>query len=194
MMKVANDNKTMELPMPGAKRGRGRPPTGNAMTNAERQAAFKARRKANPPAQTPPRDYDQIELETERARIAMIECALKAANERIKALEKENALLVTERAAAFKAAYQAKEDMERITTSTSNSGKLASQVLKLEAALHQANADAERQDKYAEWANKQMAGYVDKIKRLEAEAKSKNRNASRKKVSDSDPIKTLKGE
>lgn len=173
-MKATNDNRTLELPMPGAKRGRGRPPTGTAMTNAERQAAFKARRKANPPVQTLPREYDQVELETERARIAMIEGALKAANERIKALEQENALLVTERATAFKAAYKAKEDMERVTSGTASSGKLASQVLKLEAALHQANTNADRQDEFAEWANQQIKAYVEKIKRLETAAKRKS--------------------
>lgn len=44
-MKHAADNKTMELPMPGAKRGRGRPTTGSAMSSAERQKAYRDRKR-----------------------------------------------------------------------------------------------------------------------------------------------------
>jgi hypothetical protein len=44
-MKQAADNKTLELAMPGAKRGRGRPTTGNAMSSAERQKAYRDRKR-----------------------------------------------------------------------------------------------------------------------------------------------------
>lgn len=44
-MKQAADNNTMELAMPDAKRGRGRPATGTAMSSAERQKAYRDRKR-----------------------------------------------------------------------------------------------------------------------------------------------------
>ncbi len=48
-MRDVTDNVTGELPGVEHKRGRGRPRKAHAMTNAERQAAFRARRKALQP-------------------------------------------------------------------------------------------------------------------------------------------------
>lgn len=137
-MKQATDNQTMELPMPGAKRGRGRPPTGTAMTNAQRQAAFKARKKANP---APQEKNDAWPWPAHREQL---ESALKAAQSKIEGLEKENALLVAERAAAFKIATQAQVEIGKLKAGKDNADKLASHALKLEAALHQVNADYDR--------------------------------------------------
>ncbi|MDO3532413.1 hypothetical protein ACNRBH_09605 [Ralstonia pseudosolanacearum] len=49
-MRDVTDNVTGELPGVERKRGRGRPRKAHAMTNAERQAAFRARRKAEQPS------------------------------------------------------------------------------------------------------------------------------------------------
>ncbi|GAQ30852.1 hypothetical protein SAMD00023378_4535 [Ralstonia sp. NT80] len=49
-MRDVTDNVTGELPGVEQKRGRGRPRKAHAMSNAERQAAFRARRKAQQPA------------------------------------------------------------------------------------------------------------------------------------------------
>lgn len=45
-MRDVTDNRTAELPVGEVKRGRGRPPKANALSGAERQAAYRARRKA----------------------------------------------------------------------------------------------------------------------------------------------------
>lgn len=50
-MRDVTDNVTGELPGVEHKRGRGRPRKAHAMTNAERQAAFRARRKAQQPVE-----------------------------------------------------------------------------------------------------------------------------------------------
>ncbi|MCP3024828.1 hypothetical protein [Cupriavidus basilensis] len=42
-MRDVTDNRSAELPAGEGKRGRGRPPKANALTNAERQAAYRAR-------------------------------------------------------------------------------------------------------------------------------------------------------
>lgn len=68
------DKKTMTLPGIPEKRGRGRPRKEGAMTNAERQAAFRARRKAQGIPVTVTRKpvvvdgYDELVLENERLR------------------------------------------------------------------------------------------------------------------------------
>ncbi|WP_230425899.1 hypothetical protein [Ralstonia syzygii] len=49
-MRDVTDNVTGDLPGVEMKRGRGRPRKAHAMSNAERQAAFRARRKAEQPA------------------------------------------------------------------------------------------------------------------------------------------------
>ncbi|CAH0447736.1 hypothetical protein LMG10661_03809 [Ralstonia syzygii subsp. syzygii] len=49
-MRDVTDNVMVDLPGMEQKRGRGRPRKAHAMTNAERQAAFRARRKAEQPA------------------------------------------------------------------------------------------------------------------------------------------------
>ena len=46
-MRDVTDNRTAELPVGETKRGRGRPPKANALSNAERQAAYRARRKSS---------------------------------------------------------------------------------------------------------------------------------------------------
>ncbi|MFJ1258833.1 hypothetical protein [Cupriavidus sp. CuC1] len=46
-MRDVTDNRIAELPVGEAKRGRGRPPKANALSNAERQAAYRARRKSS---------------------------------------------------------------------------------------------------------------------------------------------------
>ncbi|MDB0570274.1 hypothetical protein LBW59_05720 [Ralstonia solanacearum] len=50
-MRDVTDNVTGELPGVEQKRGRGRPRKAHAMTNAERQAAFRARRKVQQPVE-----------------------------------------------------------------------------------------------------------------------------------------------
>ncbi|WP_432377788.1 hypothetical protein [Duganella sp. P38] len=96
-MKQAGDHKTMELDMPGAKRGRGRPVTGNAMSSAERQKAYRDRRREEKAAiivsrstlEAPPDDGSPRRLIAE----------LDKAQRTVERLERENALLREELAA-----------------------------------------------------------------------------------------------
>ncbi len=76
-MRDVTDNVTVDLPGMEQKRGRGRPRKAHAMTNAERQAAYRARRRAQQPADRSvtvtkmPADvdaYDECRLEVEQLR------------------------------------------------------------------------------------------------------------------------------
>lgn len=86
-MRDVTDNVTGELPGLQQKRGRGRPPKAHALTNAERQAAFRARRKAQQPVEAKSVTkrmtvtemlsdvdaYDDCRLEVERLRDLLVE-------------------------------------------------------------------------------------------------------------------------
>jgi len=183
-MKVAKDNKTLELPMPGAKRGRGRPPTFSAMTNAERQKAYRDRMRAagasraSRTATAGKFEMDSDEAEWERGRVAKIEDELSAAQTRIERLEKENALLIEERAMAFKVADLAKAELQTVTQKNGSTGKLASRVKELEAQLREINAEYNRAtDQYADCVQI-MKNQREAITTMSATIK---RNASRKK-------------
>ncbi|WP_247318439.1 hypothetical protein [Ralstonia pseudosolanacearum] len=76
-MRDVTDNVTVDLPGMEQKRGRGRPRKAHAMTNAERQAAYRARRRAQQPADRSvtvtkmPADvdaYDECRLEVDQLR------------------------------------------------------------------------------------------------------------------------------
>lgn len=143
-MKYAKDTKTMEMPMPGAKRGRGRPPTFNAMTNAERQKAYRDRVRAAPTPKSSPTEPNEFPWSTQRTQV---ETALYNAQQEIAQLRKEQATLIAERAAAWKAIGQwedtvsqrdgiireLKLELQGKHAGSSAAGKLANQVLQLEA-------------------------------------------------------------
>ncbi|MRX06498.1 hypothetical protein GJ697_01455 [Pseudoduganella sp. FT25W] len=188
-MKQPADTLTIELPLPGAKRKPGRPATGSAMTNAERQKAFRDRQRANGAPRAARTAHEaKFEMdytrptweEMEKVQDALVEMQnkLEAANKTISHLEKENALMIQERANAFKAADQAKADLERVKHATTNNGKLASEVLRLENVLHQVNADNRRLEVDAENLEKKVYEYQALIDDLQA--KLNKRNASRK--------------
>lgn len=191
-MKQVKDNQTMELEMPGAKRGRGRPPTFSAMTNAERQKAYRDRLRETgiPKASKAKEELDytsQIWKESEamaadlsqaQEKARRLEAALQTAQARIFSLEKEQALMIAERAAAFKAADQAKEALMRVNTGTTKTDKWEAYVLELEAQRKQDWARLATYEESAERSRLQREAYETKIKQLEANIK---RNASRKK-------------
>ncbi|MGA3942249.1 hypothetical protein ACI2TU_13685 [Ralstonia nicotianae] len=86
-MRDVTDNVTVDLPGMEQKRGRGRPRKAHAMTNAERQAAYRARRRAQQPADRSvtvtkmPVEvdaYDECRLEVERLRAELVALRLKA--------------------------------------------------------------------------------------------------------------------
>lgn len=156
-MKQPTDTKTMELPMPGAKRGRGRPPTGVAMTSAERQKAYRDRVRENGPAGPAGKSFYQIEAQ------------LAAARKRIERLEAENALLIEERAKAFAAAEEARAAL------ADNGEKNLLSVAKAKIAEMETQID--RMMEHSEWSHKQLEAFQLKIKNMEAAAK---RKASRK--------------
>jgi chromosome segregation ATPase len=216
-MKHVKDNQTLELPMPGAKRGRGRPPTFSAMTNAERQKAYRDRQREIGTPRAPrskheaelQMDYtrptweqhdEQLaavhsqvrhlhgQLEAAKAVIAglqndlnhakldtrdmnKLDAALKEAKAEIVALRQDQSLMIAERAAAFQAADQAKAELQRVTHMSVNSGKLACQVLELEA-------DKAQLEMEKGILAQQGAALVNKVRELEEKIK---RNASRKK-------------
>ncbi|WP_260505026.1 hypothetical protein [Ralstonia pseudosolanacearum] len=86
-MRDVTDNVTVDLPGMEQKRGRGRPRKAHAMTNAERQAAYRARRRAQQPVDRSvtvtkmPVEvdaYDECRLEVERLRAELVALRLKA--------------------------------------------------------------------------------------------------------------------
>ena len=95
-MRDVTDNVTGELPGVEKKRGRGRPRKAHAMTNAERQAAFRARRKAQQPVEAKSVTkrmtvtemlsdvdaYDECRLEVDALRAELVE-----ARERLREME-----------------------------------------------------------------------------------------------------------
>lgn len=191
-MKQPEDSRTIELNLVNAetKRGRGRPAKDNALTPAQRAKRYRDAKRAAGVPRAPANQHEAKfeldytrptweEMEEVQDALAKMQNKLEAATKTIAALERENALLVDERAKAFKVADQAKTELDRITHMNDNSGKLASEVLKLEAALHQANADHDRmmEDKTA--ITHQAYGLALKVSELEA--KLKKRDASRKK-------------
>ncbi|MRW89562.1 hypothetical protein GJ699_06160 [Duganella sp. FT80W] len=108
-MKQATDNKTLELPMPGAKRGRGRPVTGNAQSSAERQKAYRDRKREekvaivnsrNASQELPPDDGSprRLILELDRAQKTVDELRRENAElaEALTASRRENAALKTQ--------------------------------------------------------------------------------------------------
>ncbi len=80
-MRDVTDNRTGELAVGEIKRGRGRPPKPNAMSNAERQRAYRARRRANVVTVTKSSfarvdqidAYDECRLEVEALRAELAE-------------------------------------------------------------------------------------------------------------------------
>lgn len=93
-MKQAADNKTLELAMPGAKRGRGRPTTGNAMSSAERQKAYRDRRREEKTAIVISRNASQEIPDDGSPRRLIAE--LDKAHKTVELLRRENALLLEE--------------------------------------------------------------------------------------------------
>lgn len=101
-MKQAGDNKTIELDMPGAKRGRGRPVTGSAMSSAERQKAYRDRRREEKAAIIVSRSASQ-ELPPDDGSPRRLIAELDKSHRTIERLERENALLREELAALKRA-------------------------------------------------------------------------------------------
>lgn len=80
-MRDVTDNVTADLPGVEQKRGRGRPRTGHAKSNAERQAAYRARRQAERAADRSVTvtkklanvdAYDECRLEVEQLRVELL--------------------------------------------------------------------------------------------------------------------------
>lgn len=147
-MKQAADTKTLELPMPGAKRGRGRPPSGSAMSSAQRQKAYRERLRESGATRKLPTamEFDHV---AEKCWAAENELSkVKAERDRlaqsVSAHEREHALLLDERCKAFKVAEDARAELEKMARSTSSAGKLASEVLRLEKEKRDLLEDAER--------------------------------------------------
>ncbi|WP_156060096.1 hypothetical protein [Pseudomonas sp. AAC] len=82
-MKQPGDNDTLELDLGEARRRRGRPSTGKAMTNAERQRAYRERAKAQR------NEKDDAALISALNRCDELASKLGRANDRIKHLEGE---------------------------------------------------------------------------------------------------------
>lgn len=94
-MKQMADNKTLELDMPGAKRGRGRPSTGNAMSSAERQKAYRDRKREEKDAIIISRNASQ-ELPPDDGSPRRLIAELDKAQRTVEQLRRENALLMSE--------------------------------------------------------------------------------------------------
>lgn len=94
-MKQAADNKTLELDMPGAKRGRGRPATGNAMSSAERQKAYRDRKRDEKHAIIISRNASQ-ELPPDDGSPRRLIAELDRAHKTVEQLRRENAALLAE--------------------------------------------------------------------------------------------------
>ena len=94
-MKQAADNKTLELEMPGAKRGRGRPATGNAMSSAERQKAYRDRKREEKHAIVISRNASQ-EIPPDDGSPRRLIAELDRAHKTVEQLRRENALLLAE--------------------------------------------------------------------------------------------------
>lgn len=101
-MKQADDNKTLELDMAGAKRGRGRPATGNAMSSAERQKAYRDRKREEKHAIVISRNASQ-EMPPDDGSPRRLIAELDKAHKTVEALRRENALLAAELAASKRA-------------------------------------------------------------------------------------------
>jgi hypothetical protein len=101
-MKQAADNKTLELDMPGAKRARGRPTTGNAMSSAERQKAYRDRKREEKTAIVISRNASQ-ELPPDDGSPRRLIAELDKAQRTVEELRRENALLRAELARQAKA-------------------------------------------------------------------------------------------
>ena len=189
-MKQPEDSRTIELNLVNAKdpkRGRGRPPKADALTPAERAKRYRdAKRIAGIP-RTPANQHEaefqfdytrptweqhDEELEELRSQIRNLTSQLEASKKENEGLRKEQTLLIEERQTAFNAHDLAKAELERLQRKTTTTGKLASQVLELEAEKAQLI-----QDKATIAA--QGAALVDKVRELEV--KLKKRDASRKR-------------
>ncbi|SDG83897.1 MULTISPECIES: hypothetical protein [unclassified Duganella] len=94
-MKQAAANKTLELEMPGAKRGRGRPATGNAMSSAERQKAYRDRKREEKHAIVISRNASQ-EIPPDDGSPRRLIAELDRAHKTVEQLRRENALLLAE--------------------------------------------------------------------------------------------------
>lgn len=99
-MKQADDDKTLELA--GAKRGRGRPATGNAMSSAERQKAYRDRKREEKLAIAISRNASQ-EMPPDDGSPRRLIAELDKAQRTVEALRRENALLAEELAASKRA-------------------------------------------------------------------------------------------
>ncbi|MGA3951699.1 hypothetical protein ACI2TT_13140 [Ralstonia nicotianae] len=124
-MRDVTDNVTVDLPGMEQKRGRGRPRKAHAMTNAERQAAFRARRKAQQPAEAKSVTkrmtvtemlsdvdaYDDCRFEVESLRGELADLKVRCAR-----LQKELDLTVAERGKAFDLADFKEDQRQELLT------------------------------------------------------------------------------
>jgi plasmid stabilization system protein ParE len=100
-MKQAGDDQTLEPDMPGAKRGRGRPPTGQAMSSAERQKAYRDRKREEKAAIVISRNASQ-EFPPDDGSPRRLIAELDRAHQMIETLQRENARLADELAQQIK--------------------------------------------------------------------------------------------
>ncbi|MGD7190656.1 hypothetical protein ACQCRI_23225 [Ralstonia pseudosolanacearum] len=124
-MRDVTDNVTVDLPGMEQKRGRGRPRKAHAMTNAERQAAFRARRKAQQPVEAKSVTkrmtvtemlsdvdaYDDCRFEVESLRGELADLKVRCAR-----LQKELDLTVAERGKAFDLADFKEDQRQELLT------------------------------------------------------------------------------
>lgn len=101
-MTQAGDNKTLEPDLSDSKRGRGRPATGNAMSSAERQKAYRDRRREEKHAIAISRNASQ-ELPPDDGSPRRLIAELDKAQKTVEALRRENAALAEELAASKRA-------------------------------------------------------------------------------------------
>ncbi|MBV7534731.1 hypothetical protein KW842_03025 [Duganella sp. sic0402] len=94
-MKQAADNKPLEPDMPVAKRGRGRPITGKAVSSAERQKAYRDRRREEKAAIIISRNASQ-EMPPDDGSPRRLIAELDKAHKTIEQLRHDNDLLLRE--------------------------------------------------------------------------------------------------
>ena len=93
------DSRTIPLPLPSVteKRGRGRPRKESALSNAQRQAAFRARHKGEAKPVTVTKNvadaYDDLVIENDRLReeLAAVQAALRLGVREVESLRRESA-------------------------------------------------------------------------------------------------------
>ncbi|CAJ0702493.1 hypothetical protein [Ralstonia wenshanensis] len=149
-MRDVTDNVTGELPGVEHKRGRGRPRKAHAMTNAERQAAFRARRKAQQPVEAKSVTkrmtvtemlsdvdaYDECRVEVDSLRAELADMKVRCAR-----LQKELDLTIEERGKAYDLA-DFKEDQRQ---------ELVDEIAKLKAAQKSVTQGNEKGPTVGQW-------------------------------------------